>query len=254
MNTTYEVPQKVAIQIYKSKNYEQFFLIPGNRTIIEKHVRQLMDSMSEEECVSPIQVNEKMEIIDGQHRFTALVRLKKPIHYYIVKGANLKTVQKLNSYTKDWNTMEYVNSYIESGNQNYIAYKEFFDNYKLGHIVSSTLLSGCVLAGNGRGSDDKMFKNGNFKVKDLKDAIVKAEMLLEIKDYCPTYKARSFVWAILKCWNNKDFDWKRFVNKAKYQSKKFVTCSNADQYLEVIEDVYNYNSRREDKLLLRTVK
>jgi ParB-like nuclease domain len=256
-NGTYEVPEKVAIQIYKTKNYDQFYLMEGNRTINEKHVQQLIKSMTEEEAVSPIQVNERMEIIDGQHRYRALCHMKRPVYYYIIKGADLKSVQRLNSYSKNWNTEDYMESYIEAGNLNYIQYKGFRDMYKLPHTVNLMLLADAPLnRGTGKNyhTDEQKFKDGSFKIKDIDKAIDVAMKIEELAPFTSIYKARSFVYALMKCLKNKEFKWKQFVHKCSYQQKKLVRCSNVEQYMEIIEEVYNYNSKQTDKLLLRTVK
>lgn len=255
-NGVYNIPEKSAIQIYRTKNYDQFYLMEGNRMINEKHVQQLVKSMTEDEAISPIQVNEKMEIIDGQHRFRALQEMKRPVYYYIVKGANLQTVQKLNSYSKNWNTEDYMASYIEAGNINYIQYKGFRDMYKLPHTVNLMLLTGGSISSGGRNyhTDEKLFKDGQFKIKDIDKAIDIAMKIEELAPLTNIYKARSFVYALMKCLKNKSFDWKKFVHKCSYQQKKLIRCSNVEQYLEVIEEVYNYNSKAADKLVLRNIK
>lgn len=244
-----------AMEILSTKDYDQFIVLDGNREVNEKHVTALMQSMKEEECISPIQVNEHMAVIDGQHRLNALMRLKKPVHYYIVKGANLQTVQKLNSHTKNWRIEDYMESYVNAGNKHYIQYQGFRDMYKMGHTVNLMLLTETGIAnGHNRITEEQKFKNGTFKVVDIDGAIEKAMKLEQMAPFCEGYKARSLVYALVKCMKNKKFDWKRWIHKCSYQQKKLVVCSNVEQYLEMIEEVYNYNSKKEDKLVLRTLK
>ena len=52
-NGVYETPEKAAMQIYKTKNYDQFLFLAGNREVNDRHVQKLMTSMSEEECLRP---------------------------------------------------------------------------------------------------------------------------------------------------------------------------------------------------------
>ena len=196
-SSTIEVPEKVAIQIYRTKNYDQFYLINGNRDIKMSHVEKLKVSMTEDECMSPIQVNEKMEIIDGQHRFRALQELKKPVYYYIVKGANLSTVQRLNSYTKNWTTDDYVDSFIEAGLNDYKVYREFRNAYKFGNTVSLLLLTQGYAE---RKEMDSKFRMGTFKVKDIEHAALMAGKLEKLSEFIPWYKDRSWCFAMYKCW------------------------------------------------------
>lgn len=250
MSTVYEVPEKVAIQIYKTKNYDQFYLITGNRDIKDSHIKKLMVSMSEEECMSPIQVNEKLEIIDGQHRFRALQNLKKPVYYYIVKGATIRTVQRLNSYTKNWTTEDYMSSFVESGYKDYQIYKEFKDTYKFGNSVNLLLLTQSW----DRNSTEIGFKNGEFKIKDIVYAGEIASKLEKMSQFIPWYKERSWCYAMYKSIRIKGFDFQKFLDKLKYQSRKLVKCANTEQYLDMIQEIYNFKSRKEEKLILRTIK
>lgn len=252
-NTTkevYEVPEKVAIQIYKTKNYDQFYLLEGNREVNERHIEKLKLSMTEEECVSPIQVNEKMEIIDGQHRFRALQELKKPIYYYIIKGARLSTVQRLNSYTKNWTTEDYMKSYEESGNSNYKIYREFKDTYKFGNSVNFLLLTQSW----DRGEQEREFKSGGFKIKDIEYAAAIANKLEQMSKYIPWYKERSWCYAMYRAIKTKGFDWELWLHKCSYQQRQLVKCANVEQYLELIQEIYNFKNKKENKLTLKTIK
>ena len=84
-----------AMQVYQSVNYAQFQPIDGNRTILQHHLKRLKKSMEENFLISPILVNEKMEIIDGQHRFEAAKSLGLPIYFFIVQGYGLSEVLKI---------------------------------------------------------------------------------------------------------------------------------------------------------------
>ncbi len=253
MEAVMEKPKTKSMEILKTKDYSQFLVLEGNRGVNEKHVVALMESMKEEDCVSPIQVNEKLEVVDGQHRLNALMRMKRPVYYYIVKGASLRTVQKLNSHTKNWKTDDYLDSYVNAGNKHYIQYQGFRDMYKFGHTVNLMLLAS-VNYGNSRVSEEQKFKDGEFQVTKIEDAVEIAMKLEQLAPLYDKYKARSFVFALVKCIKNKKFDWKKFIHKCSYQQKKMVVCSNVDQYLDMIEEIYNYNSKKEDKLSLKFVK
>ena len=68
---------------------------------------------------------EKFEIIDGQHRFTAIKELGLPLFYTVRKGWAIKQVQVANSNTKGWTINDIVESQSELGNPNYIAIRDF---------------------------------------------------------------------------------------------------------------------------------
>jgi hypothetical protein len=64
-------------KVYKTKDYNLFNFRPDNRPIIQSHVKELMDSMTKHgwEQGSYVVVNEKMEVIDGQHRLMSGMEL-----------------------------------------------------------------------------------------------------------------------------------------------------------------------------------
>ena len=68
---------------YKTKNYKQFKLVLTNRDINVKLLKKLIDSIILKGQLTPIIVNIKKEILDGQHRFFALKYLDKKISYLI---------------------------------------------------------------------------------------------------------------------------------------------------------------------------
>ena len=69
--------------IQTTRNYAMFKLIGGNRELNHINLKRLEVSMSETPLVSIIMVNERNEIIDGQHRFEVCKRLGLPINYLI---------------------------------------------------------------------------------------------------------------------------------------------------------------------------
>lgn len=238
------------LEILTTKEYDQFKLMKGNRKVDNKHVNHLIESMKIEYYISPIQVNEKLEVIDGAHRLTAARALKLPVYYYIAKGAGLRTIQVLNSNSKDWKTEDFLQSYIEQGVKEYIIYKQFADAYGYSHRINLALLTGTFT-----GDDvDKQFKDGNFKIKDIQKATEIAAKLSQVEPHYKGYRRRNFCYAIIRCIKNKAYSHDTFVSKLAYQSRKMVDCSNVEQYLELIEEIYNYKSRTENKVALRALK
>ena len=82
----------VVYQVYKTNNYDIFKLMPNNRNVNLTHVGRLKLSFKEMYLISPIIVNSRMEIIDGQHRLHAAKELNLPIYYIIVDGYAVSVV------------------------------------------------------------------------------------------------------------------------------------------------------------------
>ena len=97
-------------QVIKTNDYNTFKVMPGNRPVNKLHVRRLSQSMEEKHLMSPILVNEKMQVIDGQHRLEAQKSLKLPVFYIINKGYGKKETHMLNSNSKDWKNDDFMDA------------------------------------------------------------------------------------------------------------------------------------------------
>ena len=76
------------IVVYETTDYEQFGKLKGNRNINEAQVIGIRNSIEKIGYQPvPILVNERLEVIDGQHRLEAARTLGIPIYFIIQKGA-----------------------------------------------------------------------------------------------------------------------------------------------------------------------
>lgn len=111
------------MKVYKTKSYKKFHLLPMNREIIATHASKMADSIKSMGSIRPIVCCEtavvdginKLWVLDGQHLLTGLERLKKEVHYIKIDVKDeLDIVRKmglLNSSSKSWTMMDYVNAY-----------------------------------------------------------------------------------------------------------------------------------------------
>lgn len=239
MNQTTTTPDKIAMNVFYTKDYTKFKHLDGNRNIVLPHLNRLKSSIEKKYLFSPILINEKHEIIDGQHRFEICKELGLPIYYIMKKGYSLNEVQILNSNLRNWSNEDYMNGYIELGLHDYELFKMFRQEFGFDHHASLWLLSGS-LSGRDTWHD---FKSGEFKIRDYKKAVKDAEKLKMIEKYYEGFSRRAFVSAMLKCFKNKEYNHSVFMSKLAYQSTKLVDCTNSTQYLTLIEEIYNFKSR-----------
>lgn len=232
------------MQVLSTTNYNLFKSLNGNRDLNRLHLQRLISSMKENYLFTLIVVNEKYQIIDGQHRFEACKELGLPLYYVKVKGYGLREVQILNVNAKNWNADDFLAGFCDLGLQDYIAYRDFKAKYGFGHYECQVLLSGET-----SGGKKEAFYDGTFKVKNLKEAIAIAEKLQEIAPYYAGYNRRSFIYAIIAMLKNPDFVWDEFVKKVILQPMRLVDCTTTNNYRALIEEIYNY--RRSKKVNLR---
>ena len=129
-------------KIYRSSDYDMFGNFEGNRETNECHVKNLMESFSENQIPVPIVVDHKFRVGDGQNRLEACKRLGIPVYYMIIPVLTLEDVKKLNSNVKSWTWQQHMESFIDLGYEDYITYKEFFNSYELNHTECMQLLLG----------------------------------------------------------------------------------------------------------------
>jgi hypothetical protein len=242
----YEDSLTTSKQVFTTKDYFMFKPIEGNRKKNLLHVKKLSKSISENYLFTILTVNEKYEIIDGNHRFDALKDLNYPLNYVICPGYGLKEVHILNQISKNWNSDDYMNGYADMGYENYVNYKNFKDKYKFGHDECMAMLSG---VNSGHGKILYSFRNGSFKIVDIEEAIMYAERLWSLSDLYQGFKRRHFIYTMLALFDNPNFEFDQFVSKLKLQRSMLTDCVDTKQYLALIEEIYNY--KRKEKVNLR---
>ena len=133
---------ETAYSVYVTRDYSIFRRLVGNRDIPESRISKIVESIQTIGWVhNPIIVNEKMEVIDGQGRLTALQRLKMPVEYIIAEGAGNKECIYMNMNMVNWKLPDFIKSYAEQGNENYIRLLNLMEKYANGNLdIISTAL------------------------------------------------------------------------------------------------------------------
>ena len=241
-------PSNIAGQIFYTTDYGIFKELIGNRDVDENHVKNLIKQMRQEYLFDPIQVNEKMEVIDGQHRLAACKELGLPVNYYVVKGAGLQQTQKQNALSLKWKMMDTLESFCKRGFEVYLQVKKFMTEYSF--TLTQTLT---ILNLNQAATDVNLnFRNGVFEIKDINKSRIIAKDLIRLREIVNIRDIiifRAFFHLLTKC---NDFDVNVFLDKMQYQSKKFKKQRDVKLQIEVIEDIYNY--RNQKKVNLRITK
>ena len=250
-------------KVYKTNKLEIFKPIVGNRPTNPMHIKRLSSSIKQNGLLqNPIIVNEKMQVIDGQHRLSAAKLANSYIYYIIAKGYNLKDVQTLNLNQKNWNKKDFMDGYAAMGIESYIKLKDFINYNKVFNIRDCIAL--CSNSTTDRSSDltnkyrvsrkkpvnvKEIFEEGTWKGKDFKLAQENADKLKMIQPYYDGYRRSTFIGTILQLLKNDNFNFIQFLDKLKFQKNKLQDCTSVSQYKLLIEDIYNY--KRREKVNLR---
>lgn len=107
-------------EIKEEHDLNVFKRLTGNRSADWSRVKKIIASIESVGYIpSPIIVNERMEVIDGQGRVEACSYLGLPIKYIIVRGAGLDECIAMNISGTKWSIKDYIESYAETGIEDY---------------------------------------------------------------------------------------------------------------------------------------
>ena len=175
------------------------------------------------------------------------MNLGLPIYYIVIPELTLEDVQLLNANVRPWSMDDYLDSYCDVGtNPNYPIYKQFKTYYKFSHSTSMIILT--------QGSSDKFtrseFKDGSFVISDINYARKCADKITAVRVFYDGYTRRSFIYAMLKCFRNPEYDHSLFLEKLSKQSAKMTDQAGVNDYMRLIEEIYNFRTYEQNRVRL----
>lgn len=240
-------------KIFQTKDYRRFKTLLGNRFVNIKNVEKIKNSIQKVGYIlSPILVNEKYEVVDGQTRLMALQELKLPIDYIVQEGIGIDECIAMNINQSNWSTLNYIESYAERG---YISYtylnqltKKYKSDFSLKVIVNA--LTGSADA------HVKIIQKGELECseEDYNRAIKTLDYLLLFKpiiDQLPGDPSHYYA-AIVFCFNDPEVDNNNLLDKFKTYQAKLVPAVNILHAFDSIEAIYNTKTRVQKKVYIKT--
>lgn len=255
-------------RIYVTTDYEQFNWTEINREVNQGHVKALETIIDEGGMiqmpilVNPNRVNGLFEVPDGQHRLVALRNKKQPIRYIFASfQMGLDDITRINNTQRPWKTMDYVKAYAKGGNEHYEKLLSFFD--EVSERVSKSKTIGAVsirsvsYIAQGNGSNPNISRNNNIKNGawefrvPLSEARKTLNMLMEFEQFGCSLN-ETFIQALLSLINNQDnFSVRRLIKQAKAYPYKFVNASRGQDWMRMIEELYNFNKSYKNREYFR---
>lgn len=240
---------KLVGEIRETKDYSIFKFRDDNRVINQNHVKKLSNEMKENGWLSTsvVTINGSGDVIDGQHRVKAAMSVGVPIRYKVSKGAGTDEMTAMNTLQRNWSPFDHLHKFVVRGNPHYITFDKFVKDYPMFKYTEVAMFLNNSMSSVKRDS----FESGNYVVKNEKKGREWANYVLELKPYFEKYYTKSiFVRAFIKIISNKpEFIFEEFLHKVKLRPNMLVACGTVEQYVEMIENIYNY--RRSDKINLR---
>jgi hypothetical protein len=243
-----QVGKKVG-EIFETKDYSIFKFRDDNRIVNTNHVKKLSKRMLEKGWLSSsvVTINGSGYVIDGQHRVKAAMSVNCPVRYKVTKGAGIDEMTSMNTLQRNWSPFDHVHKFVVRGNENYIKFDNFTKKYPMFKYTEVAMF----LNNNQSSIERDSFELGNYFVKNEKIGELWANRLLEIKPFFEKYYNKSiFVRAMIKIFVLKpEFVFEEFIHKLKLRPTMLVPCGTLEQYVGVIENIYNF--KRSDKISLR---
>jgi len=224
---------KNVCSVYETTNYQKFKMLEHNREVKSSHFKRMVEAMRQEVLFTPIIVNEKWEIIEGQTRFRALVELERPVPYIIREGYGLKESRRISSVHRNWTSRQFAKSYADEGQLEYEIFEAFRKKYKFTFGCCMCLLSKSLER------DYYAFIEGRFKVVSLEYAVKMAEKLSQIEKWYDGFRREGFVLALLEMLQNDDFIFGVFIQKLSAKANLLRHCVSIREYHSLIGTIYS---------------
>ena len=244
-----------------TKNWKAMTYLEDNRDTDDADIKRLAENIKKHGQLQPIVLNEKWEIIEGQHRVKACQLLDIPVLYIISIGATIKEVIVMNNNQKSWRNRDYLKCFSHPNHKNSKEYKKikaFFDTYGLNFSVSINLLAGYEKKASsytGSGKARKAFIEGNFKIKSLESAEKYGNQLKRLKSKVPNLVQNGkFCMAWVTMQNNiapdseGTFSMMTGVKQMEKNIDELTHCKNQDSWDDGIIRAYNKGLNKKNKI------
>lgn len=231
-------------------NYDAFSFREDNRDRIDNsHVDKLIASIKSRNMLDlrPILVNDKMQIIDGQHRLLAAKSLQVEIYYKIEKTLSSKEIILMN-ISKQWRSADYLNFYVKNGYEEYEKLKDFISRNRITLKVALNITMGQTHDGYLKfKAGDYIFNNEIIQV-DVNICWETIEVIKRLNGFSPYTNSARFWRALLLLIRLDGFNNKKWQENLQRMIGRFCVRATIKDYLKLFMETYNY--RNSEKIYL----
>lgn len=233
---------KVIGQIFEEDNYDIFVKLDDNRDVLSGRLGKIVASISERYILNPIIVNEKFEIIDGQGRYEALKKLKRPIHYIIAPGATSDDCRRMNKYNTKWGKLDFAKSYAKAGKRSYANLLKACKDTSLS-ISRALRLANHSRTSNARVDETTLFETGGLVFTD-DDVVLVGNVCKEIESVVEAlqFSGRindAFCTGVKVCMETKGYKHERMIANCQKCRSTFTQMARLGDQLIEFERIYN---------------
>jgi hypothetical protein len=180
--------------------------------------------------------DKKLIVKDGQNRLAIAEELGLPVHYF-VEDVNYD-IATVNNAQQKWTLNDYAMKWAANGRKDYSTLLAFLESHSLPIGLGMALLCGACSA---NGDLMRKFREGRFQVSDYDFADRVAGVFTQLGVLSKDVKIRNCLAALIAAMRISGFDPKRLIDGAKRRPEKLKAYATRDCFLDMIEDLYNFN-------------
>lgn len=246
------------IKIYVTDAYDSFQKMLGNRDA--KSEAKIISSIQQVgQVITPIIVNEKMEVIDGQNRLNALKALGLPVYYIKQNGLDIEACRCLNVGQTNWGTEDYISSFADEGNRSYLRLLSLMNAYKKPLSIKGIVAMAKPTALNEGGtSQEPIIKKGKFELteREYELAVKRIDSAIEL-GYATLCKRRKFstkiYWACVSyIYQNQSVNAADVIKKLEARENQIPSSNRVSEQLSFMDDAINSEAGKKGKVFLST--
>lgn len=237
------------MNVYETDNYKKFKKLLDNREVKPQRIKSIIESIQRVGyIVSPLTVNEKFEVIDGQGRLAAAESLSLPVYYIVVPGIGINECRAMNLHQSNWTVKDFIDSYAKSGNLDYIHLRNLLTEYdkKLGVNAIYSLVSGAGYSAGGKIMDK--IRNGKltFTQKEYEKARKMCAYMDEFTSIFSRFGGRKDIYygAVRFMLTVEGCDKEALKTRAFRRQATIIPAATTEQAVACLEDCYNYRAAK----------
>lgn len=240
-------------KIYETANYSDFKTMEGNRAVKDDRVNKIVESINKVGYVlSPILVNENMEVIDGQGRLSALERLKLPVHYMVQEGIGIEECRQMNIHQSNWTNYDYISSYAIRGSEDYQRLQSLVDTFS---VLPVNVVIAAATNNVNNGHLTKKLRAGKLECsdKDYERARWELDYAKKMQQVAKTIGGNKepFYVAVIYAYRSLDSEGRNVMETAiRQHAYDFPSLTKPVEYLKHFDGYYNENVTKSKRIKL----
>ena len=183
----------------------------------------------------------KLKIFDGHNRFSTARFLGIPVYYMAYPQALSVSPLEFSKGQKQWSFDDKAKAAAQDS-ADYAEVLQFHEMTGIAIAPSFSMFYGEIASS---GNVSKFVNAGTFKIRDRETPWKVSSIVARIGNYCDFSTTRGLVFAISKAVHAEGFYVSRILERIDKAPELIKRCRSADEYIDMLELIYNRNMKSE---------